>query len=178
MIAKAPDQYGFYIDAEEHELKDHNEPTNYKAALLDPESKKWVEAMNAKMQSMKDNQVWEIWLAIERLQQGESTNKQDVKTKLFWEFGQTDQNAEDPKDEYVMLASLVANFKLDLDENKKSQSFANPLYLKKAQFDPSENHCLVDKLTRSHTMLLGLDVVYREPFPLCRLYLESLDLQN
>ncbi|GKB84285.1 hypothetical protein Tco_0956557 [Tanacetum coccineum] len=29
----------------------------------------------------------EMWLAIERLQQGESINKQDVKTKLFWEFG-------------------------------------------------------------------------------------------
>ncbi|GKA35536.1 hypothetical protein Tco_0722027 [Tanacetum coccineum] len=29
----------------------------------------------------------EMWLAIERLQQGESINKQYVKTKLFWEFG-------------------------------------------------------------------------------------------
>ncbi|GJT28198.1 hypothetical protein Tco_0908473 [Tanacetum coccineum] len=29
----------------------------------------------------------EIWIAIERLQQGESLNIQDVKTYLFWEFG-------------------------------------------------------------------------------------------
>ncbi|GKD24067.1 hypothetical protein Tco_1225770 [Tanacetum coccineum] len=29
----------------------------------------------------------EMWVAIERLQQGESLNKQDVKTNLFWEFG-------------------------------------------------------------------------------------------
>nr|GEW32692.1 copia protein [Tanacetum cinerariifolium] len=28
-----------------------------------------------------------MWIAIERLQQGESLNKQDVKTSLFWEFG-------------------------------------------------------------------------------------------
>ncbi|GKB23724.1 hypothetical protein Tco_0863125 [Tanacetum coccineum] len=28
----------------------------------------------------------EIWIAIEQLQQGESINKQDVKTKLFWVF--------------------------------------------------------------------------------------------
>ncbi|GKD22244.1 hypothetical protein Tco_1223947, partial [Tanacetum coccineum] len=28
----------------------------------------------------------EIWIAIERLQQGESLNIQDVKTNLFWEF--------------------------------------------------------------------------------------------
>ncbi|GJZ00942.1 hypothetical protein Tco_0518903 [Tanacetum coccineum] len=28
----------------------------------------------------------DMWIAIERLQQGESLNKQDVKTSLFWEF--------------------------------------------------------------------------------------------
>ncbi|GJR75711.1 zinc finger, CCHC-type containing protein [Tanacetum coccineum] len=37
-----------------------NEPTNYKATLLDPESDKWLAAMNVKMQSMKDNQVWDL----------------------------------------------------------------------------------------------------------------------
>ncbi|GKG28825.1 putative retrotransposon ty1-copia subclass protein, partial [Tanacetum coccineum] len=31
---------------------------NYKAALLDPESKKWLDAMNVEIQSMKDNDVW------------------------------------------------------------------------------------------------------------------------
>ncbi|GKE09051.1 retrotransposon protein, putative, ty1-copia subclass [Tanacetum coccineum] len=41
-------------------FKDLNESTNYKAALLDPESNKWLDAMNAEMQSMKDNQVWRL----------------------------------------------------------------------------------------------------------------------
>nr|GEY87296.1 hypothetical protein [Tanacetum cinerariifolium] len=54
-IPQAPDRYGFYIDAKEHELGDHGEPLNYRAALSDPESKKWIEAMNVEMQSMKDN---------------------------------------------------------------------------------------------------------------------------
>ncbi|GJT95597.1 putative retrotransposon protein [Tanacetum coccineum] len=49
-----------YIDSEEHELGDLNEPTNYKAALLDHDSDKWLAAMNAKMQSMKDNRVWDL----------------------------------------------------------------------------------------------------------------------
>nr|GFB55457.1 retrotransposon protein, putative, Ty1-copia subclass [Tanacetum cinerariifolium] len=49
-----------YIDAEEHELRDLSEPTNYKAALLDHESGKWLNAMNVEMQSMKDNKVWEL----------------------------------------------------------------------------------------------------------------------
>ncbi|GJV68777.1 retrotransposon protein, putative, ty1-copia subclass, partial [Tanacetum coccineum] len=35
-----------------------NEPANYKAAILDLESDKWFDAMNAEMQSMKDNKVW------------------------------------------------------------------------------------------------------------------------
>ncbi|GKC99531.1 putative retrotransposon ty1-copia subclass protein [Tanacetum coccineum] len=47
-----------YIDAEEHELGDLGEPANYKAALLDPESDKWLTAINVEMQSMKDNEVW------------------------------------------------------------------------------------------------------------------------
>ncbi|GKE92278.1 putative retrotransposon ty1-copia subclass protein [Tanacetum coccineum] len=49
-----------YIDAEEHELGDLGEPANYKASLLDPESDKWLNAMNVEMQSMKDNEVWEL----------------------------------------------------------------------------------------------------------------------
>ncbi|GJZ36119.1 retrotransposon protein, putative, ty1-copia subclass [Tanacetum coccineum] len=59
-IPQAPERYGFYIDAEEHELGDHGEPPNYRAALSDLESEKWLEAMNAEMQSMKDNQVWNL----------------------------------------------------------------------------------------------------------------------
>ncbi|GJY02747.1 hypothetical protein Tco_0360899 [Tanacetum coccineum] len=57
-ISQAPDKYGFYVDAEEYKLRDLDEPPNYKAVLLDPESDKWLDAMNAETQSMKDNQVW------------------------------------------------------------------------------------------------------------------------
>ncbi|GJS10131.1 retrovirus-related pol polyprotein from transposon TNT 1-94 [Tanacetum coccineum] len=82
-----------------------------------------------------------------------STNEQEV-----------DKNVDEPKDERVLLASLVSNLKLDVDENKKIQkqlkkanmsltqeleknkralrdckfeleSFANPKYLKKAQWE-------------------------------------------
>ncbi|GJT73365.1 retrotransposon protein, putative, ty1-copia subclass [Tanacetum coccineum] len=56
----ALDRMCLYVDAEEHELGDLGEPPNYKAALLDPESKKWLAAMNVEMQSMKDNEVWDL----------------------------------------------------------------------------------------------------------------------
>ncbi|GJS71988.1 hypothetical protein Tco_0704829 [Tanacetum coccineum] len=54
------DRLCLYVDAEEHELGDLGEPVNYKDALLDPESDKWLNAMNVEMQSMKDNEVWEL----------------------------------------------------------------------------------------------------------------------
>nr|GEU51616.1 retrotransposon protein, putative, Ty1-copia subclass [Tanacetum cinerariifolium] len=57
---RAPDRLCLYIDAEEHELGDLDEPANYKAALLDPKSNKWLNAMNVEMQSMKHNEVWEL----------------------------------------------------------------------------------------------------------------------
>ncbi|GJY22736.1 retrotransposon protein, putative, ty1-copia subclass [Tanacetum coccineum] len=57
-IPQAPDRYGYYVDIEEYELGDLDEPPNYKATLAGPESDKWLEAMNTEMQSMKDNQIW------------------------------------------------------------------------------------------------------------------------
>ncbi|GJR99999.1 zinc finger, CCHC-type containing protein [Tanacetum coccineum] len=45
-IRRPTDRVCLYIDAEENELGDLGEPANYKAALLDPESDKWLNAMN------------------------------------------------------------------------------------------------------------------------------------
>nr|GEW22965.1 hypothetical protein [Tanacetum cinerariifolium] len=59
-IRHTPDRMCLYIDAEEHELGDLGEPANYKAALLDPESDKWLNAMNVEIQSMEDNKVWDL----------------------------------------------------------------------------------------------------------------------
>ncbi|GJS25276.1 retrovirus-related pol polyprotein from transposon TNT 1-94 [Tanacetum coccineum] len=53
-----PPQEDAFIEVEEHSLGDLNEPNNYKAAILDPKSDKCIDAMNAEIQSMKDNQVW------------------------------------------------------------------------------------------------------------------------
>nr|GEY03509.1 retrotransposon protein, putative, Ty1-copia subclass [Tanacetum cinerariifolium] len=55
---RAPDRMCLYIDAEEYELRDLSKPANYKAALLEPEFEKRLNAMNVEMQSIKDNEVW------------------------------------------------------------------------------------------------------------------------
>nr|GEW03455.1 hypothetical protein [Tanacetum cinerariifolium] len=57
---RAPDRMCLHVDVEEHELGDLGKPANYKASLLDPESDKWLNAMNVEMQSMKDNEVWDL----------------------------------------------------------------------------------------------------------------------
>ncbi|GKD67118.1 retrotransposon protein, putative, ty1-copia subclass [Tanacetum coccineum] len=57
---RAPKRLCLNVKVEEHSLGDFNEPANYKAAILDPKSDKWLDAMNLEMQSMKDNQVWRL----------------------------------------------------------------------------------------------------------------------
>ncbi|GJW20629.1 hypothetical protein Tco_0031251 [Tanacetum coccineum] len=54
---RAPDRLCLNVEGEEHSLGDLNDHVNYKAALSDPESDKWLDAMNAEMKFMKDNQV-------------------------------------------------------------------------------------------------------------------------
>ncbi|GJV44350.1 retrotransposon protein, putative, ty1-copia subclass [Tanacetum coccineum] len=46
---RAPNRLCLNVEADEHSLGDLNEPTSYKAAMLDPESKKWLDAMNAEI---------------------------------------------------------------------------------------------------------------------------------
>ncbi|GKB32328.1 hypothetical protein Tco_0871729 [Tanacetum coccineum] len=56
----------------------------------------------------------DMWIAIERLQQGDSLNKQDVKTSLFWEFGRfTSRDGESIESYYSrfykMMNEMVRN---------------------------------------------------------------------
>ncbi|GKF53034.1 hypothetical protein Tco_0159944 [Tanacetum coccineum] len=53
------DRLCLHVNVEELKLGDLCEPANYKAALLDLEYDKWLNAMNVEMQSMRDNEVWE-----------------------------------------------------------------------------------------------------------------------
>ncbi|GJW14298.1 hypothetical protein Tco_0018431 [Tanacetum coccineum] len=50
----------------------------------------------------------EMWRAIERLQQGESLNIQDVKTNLFWEFGKfTSHDGESMESYYSRFYKMM-----------------------------------------------------------------------
>nr|GEW77406.1 hypothetical protein [Tanacetum cinerariifolium] len=50
----------------------------------------------------------EMWIAIERLQQGEYLNIQDVKTNLFWEFGKfTSHDGESMESYYFIFYKMM-----------------------------------------------------------------------
>ncbi|GKE29517.1 hypothetical protein Tco_1444901 [Tanacetum coccineum] len=50
----------------------------------------------------------EMWIAIERLQQGESLNAQDVKTNMFWQFGKfTSRDGESMESYYSRFYKLM-----------------------------------------------------------------------
>ncbi|KAJ9543906.1 hypothetical protein OSB04_023613 [Centaurea solstitialis] len=57
-VRQEPDRYlGFLVSQDSGNL---NEPTSYGEAVSGSESEQWQEAMKAEMQSMYDNQVWEL----------------------------------------------------------------------------------------------------------------------
>nr|GFA06130.1 hypothetical protein [Tanacetum cinerariifolium] len=72
-----------------------------------------------------------MWIAIERLQQGESLNKQDVKTNLFWEFSKfTLRDGESVESYYSKFYKMINEIN-EVNEiyAKKIATNANPLAL-------------------------------------------------
>ena len=41
-------------------LLDNDEPATYAKAMADPDSERWQDAMKSKIESMKENQVWNL----------------------------------------------------------------------------------------------------------------------
>nr|GEX93692.1 hypothetical protein [Tanacetum cinerariifolium] len=55
---RAPNRLCLNVEVDEHRLGDLNELASNKSIMLDSESNKWIDAMNAKIQSMIENMVW------------------------------------------------------------------------------------------------------------------------
>ncbi|GJW94447.1 retrovirus-related pol polyprotein from transposon TNT 1-94 [Tanacetum coccineum] len=84
------------------------------------------------------NTAHEMWEAIERLQQGESLNIQDVKTNLFWEFGKfTSQDGESIESYYSRFYKLINEMirnNLTVDKMKVNVQFLHQLQLEWSRF--------------------------------------------
>ncbi|KAK1426395.1 hypothetical protein QVD17_15066 [Tagetes erecta] len=53
-----PERYGFFMNG--FYVVDSDEPTTYRDAIAQSDCDKWLEAMNVEMQSMHDNQAWDL----------------------------------------------------------------------------------------------------------------------
>nr|GEU84582.1 hypothetical protein [Tanacetum cinerariifolium] len=139
----APDRMCLYIDAEEHELGDLGEAANYKAALLDPESGKWFNAMNVEMQSMKNN---EVWVLVELSPNGKTVDirairiliaiaayydyeiwQMDVKTALLNRYLNEEVYIEQPEGE----AAYILGIKIYRDRSRRLIGLCQSAYIKK-----------------------------------------------
>ncbi|GJY18602.1 hypothetical protein Tco_0390093 [Tanacetum coccineum] len=74
----------------------------------------------------------DMWIAIERLQQGESLNIQDVKTNLFWEFGKFTSHDGDSMESYYsrfykMMNEMCVGQKSIVPPDKSSAARQSPL---------------------------------------------------
>nr|GEX51149.1 hypothetical protein [Tanacetum cinerariifolium] len=115
------------------------------------------------------NTAHEIWKAIERLQQGESLNIQDVKTNLFWEFGKfTSHDGKTMESYYTrfykMMNEMIAKpitppFESDseedndLEEARKDKEMQKNLaliakYFKKI-YKPTNNNLITSSNTKN-----------------------------
>ncbi|GKD84414.1 hypothetical protein Tco_1355568, partial [Tanacetum coccineum] len=109
----------------------------------------------------------EMWTAIERLQQGESLNVQDVKTNLFWEFGKfTSRDGESIESYYSRFVTVVKQ-RQEIDTVSYHKLFD---VLK--QFQNKVNDIRSEKLARSANPLALLaaaqpnsDNYYEAPVP-------------
>ncbi|GJY82427.1 hypothetical protein Tco_0495803 [Tanacetum coccineum] len=84
----------------------------------------------------------EMWLAIERLHQGESINKQDVKTKFFWEFGKfISRDGESIESYYLRFYKMM-------NEMSASKEDSNPEHAQRDK-DMQKNLALIAKYIKN-----------------------------
>ena len=59
-IRNAPERYGYLMEHDEMLIIENDEPTSYQEVLSSIDKQKWLDAMNSEMDSMYDNQVWNL----------------------------------------------------------------------------------------------------------------------
>ncbi|GJU63991.1 retrovirus-related pol polyprotein from transposon TNT 1-94 [Tanacetum coccineum] len=119
------------------------------------------------------NTANEKWIAIERLQQGESLNVQDVKTNIFWEFGKfTSRDGESMESYYSRFYKLMN--KLTRNNLQVTTMQVNVQFLQQLQLECSKevNDIRAERIAKSTNPLALLaaaqpysDNYYQAPKP-------------
>ncbi|GJS43119.1 hypothetical protein Tco_0568162 [Tanacetum coccineum] len=103
----------------------------------------------------------DMWIAIERLQQGDSLNKQDVKTNLFWEFGRlTSRDGESIKSYYSKWSRFMTIVKQTQELDKESY---HKLFDILKQYQKEVNEIRAEKIARNANPLALVAVAQQYP---------------
>ncbi|GJT22923.1 hypothetical protein Tco_0892860 [Tanacetum coccineum] len=160
------------------DVPEHTVPETYENAL--PENRAYIdveaEAIHLILTGIGDDiystvdactTAKEMWIAIERLQQGESLNKKDVKTNLFWEFGKfTSRDGESIESYYsrfykmmnemvrnkLEVVTMQVNYQNEVNEIRaeKLATNANPLALVVAAQHYPDDHYQTSKSHKTY----------------------------
>ncbi|GJX87104.1 hypothetical protein Tco_0339118 [Tanacetum coccineum] len=96
----------------------------------------------------------DIWIAIERLQQGESLNIQDVKTNLFWEFGRfTSHDGETMESYYSRFYKMM------------NEMIRNNLTVATMQYQKEVNEICAEIIAKNANPLALVDATQQYPDP-------------
>ncbi|GJZ62843.1 zinc finger, CCHC-type containing protein [Tanacetum coccineum] len=162
-IPQVPDRYGYYLDIEEYELGDLNEPPNYKAALANPEYDKWLEAMNTEMQSVDRNNAKKLSHINNAFLHGDLVETVYMKLpEWYYPTGDNKNGFSQSKSDYslytksdngVFLSLLVYVDDIIITGNSVSEIEKFKVFLKKYVLDLlSEYGLLACKPAKTHLM--------------------------
>ncbi|GJZ99335.1 ribonuclease H-like domain-containing protein, partial [Tanacetum coccineum] len=121
--------------------------------------------------------TYEIWIDIERLQQGESLNIQDVKTNLFWEFGKfTSHDGESMESYYFRFYKMmnemirnnlaVATMQYSAPTKFKGKEIAKPIT--PPSESPSEEYSDPEQAQRDKDMQKNLALIAKYFKKICK----------
>nr|GEX34028.1 hypothetical protein [Tanacetum cinerariifolium] len=88
----------------------------------------------------------EMWRTTERLQQGESLNKQDVKTNLFWEFGKFTSKDRESIESYYSRFYKMMN---EMQQHKLDEVSYHKLFDILKQYQKEVNKLCAERLARN-----------------------------
>ncbi|GKD46440.1 hypothetical protein Tco_1271085, partial [Tanacetum coccineum] len=94
----------------------------------------------------------DMWIAIERLQQGESLNIQDVKTNLLWEFGKFTSHDRESMESYYSRFYKMMN-----------EMIRNNLIVATMQYQKEVNEIHAERIAKNANPLALVDVA--QPYP-------------
>ncbi|GJS03657.1 hypothetical protein Tco_0320165 [Tanacetum coccineum] len=113
--------------------------------------------------SPENKEPHDMWIAIERLQQGESLNIQDVKTNLYWEFGKfSSYDGESMESYYSKWSRLVTIIKQNHDLDTVSY---HKLFDVLKQYQKKVNEIRVERITKNTNPLALVTAAQQYPNP-------------